>query len=817
MSLLKKFIIVNVFLISGLLVYLSYLSINSEQDSKGSVKNEVLAASTENFGTFTSAPINQYPVISFNDSSSVPFQDRFATIRKYSSPAKFTNHLCNSINESSTAWKNDTLGCTGYVQNPVFVRLKFDNIDRLMLYNYYGLYSIDSSSNVVKWQSAHIDRFQSPTVASACGWTYDPSNIIPVKYGSKFYLYSKFNGVNNSNCLQFYDKYTAKPSLSASTNRLYLGYEVVDSGFLNFAGYTRTTVSPYISLYGGPFGPGPKNATYYSNSPISDIFGCVHYNNYICTKIQGIALQPQVITPPTEIKGSCTRWEYHDEWCQASSRGSKNSDGECVNFGKASCGRCGGAECCYGTQIPTGQLVGVCKSYTPSTFVGGSFKSSVNSPVFSTFQDFNFDPYSKVWSTTSIDVPTDYTLYTEEVTTNNAAHPINFTKDTNSSVFTTDNYMFKVAIISGKINVKRYTLNSNTYNLGGTSYINSYNYSLDIALSTYSKFSLSYVGADVYLMASGSTGFKFYRIANLNTLGQAVTSYDLYDLTSEITTKLPTGSKVLAFGIVDPGTGSKIYIATSNQIFYANILGTGGTVVPDIAYSNFIVNGNIYTKTDLGENFLYTNPSKKLEGNYITRAQTSSTNIKSINSVDFTFNFPSLTQLPQALTGFNVTTTFNTKFNLSVLNSTAVDPNPLASTSYVTFTPSSTNKFEIINLSQGKGIKIDLTNTNLASTTFKFDKYLFVNLDPTNKSRVTFYMDCSLATYSTICSGSQFIMKGGIFGPFSLQGQIPTTMSNTKFINITENPEIMLNLVPELRVKKYQMISKTKVNLKYSQ
>jgi hypothetical protein len=374
--------------------------------------------------------------------------------------------------------------------------------------------------------------------------------------------------------------------------------------------------------------------------------------------------------------------------------------------------------------------------------------------------------------------------------------------------------MFKVSIVSGKLNVIRYTLKSNTYTLGGSSYINSSNYTLDIALTTFSKFSLSYVGDDVYLMASGSTGFKFYRIKNLNTLGQTVTSYDL---TSEITAKLPTGSKVLAFGIVDPGTGSKIYIATSNQIFYANILGTGGTVITDIAYSNFIVNGNVYTKTDLGENFLYTNPSKKLEGNYITRAQTSSTNIKSINSVDFTFNFPSLTELPQALTGFTSTTTFNTKFNLAVTNSTAVDPNPLASTSYVTFTPTSTNKFEIVTLSQGKGIKIDLNNTNLANTNFKFDKYLFINADPTNKSRVNFYMDCTLAAYSTICSGSQFIMKGGVFGPFSLQGTITSTMNNTKFINITENPEIMLNLIPELRIKKYQMISKTKVNLKYSQ
>jgi hypothetical protein len=571
-------------------------------------------------------------------------------------------------------------------------------------------------------------------------------------------------------------------------------------------------------LYGGPFGPGPKNATYYANSPASDIFGCVSFDtNGNCTRVQGIAMQAQVITPPKEIIGACSRWEYHDDWCHAAKIGPIDSDGECGTKVVGSCGsKCGGAACCEITQrkvlLPDGSVsqTGVCKAHEPSTFVGGSFKSSVNSPTFSTFQDFNVNPFSKTWNTASVDVPADYNVYLNEVNSNNAAHPINFTKDLNSTVFTSDEFMFKVAVISGKLNVKRYPLNTTAYKPGSASYIlaSNYNANLNLKSASNTKYSLHYYQDDIYLMAAGSTTYNFWKLKNLNTTGATVTTYDLSD---EIFSKIKSGTPK-AFGIVS----GKIYIIAGNQVFYSTIKGSGGTIVSDLNYGNFEVNGNVYTRTDLTEKFIVTNPSKKLEGNFITEASTVSTNIKSVKEATFSFDYP--TSLPKTLDNFTAYSTSLNKFNLLIGPSTADDPNPLAASSYVSISPTSANKYELVYISQNKGVKIDLNNTNLNNVNFKLDKYIFVNLDKGNNSRINFTIDCTNAAYSVICAaGNKFYMKGALLGQFTITGNILSTMTTSRFINVSENPELILNIAKDLRSKKYPMVSTSKVNLKYSQ
>lgn len=817
MSLLKKFLTINFALVLFLFGYIFYNQNISNLKTEKQLKGDVLAATTDNFDAFALATINQYPVVNYPDGKTVPLQDRFSIIRKYSSPTKFTNHLCNTVNEASAAWKNDTLGCTGYTQkNPLFIKLNFDGSEKLMLYNFYGLYSVDSTTNIVKWQSAHIDRFQNATATYNCGWTFDPLTVIPVKSGNNFYLFSKFNGLNNSNCLQFFDKFTNKPSYSQANGRLYLGYEVAPSGELDLSSYSRTT----NLTIGGPFGPGPKNATFYITTPKADIYGCSSFDSSKrCTGIQGLALHNVSSAPVRIVNTTCKAWGSPVQvWLKCT----YTCDPMSCNWGLVGCKPSSGnypgcpsnknlygdSYICMSRAEPTNEWYTPCNGWNTATVPGsGYFRTAVGIPSFSNFG--NFLANSVVWSTNTPAVPVDYPKYVDEASTNSTSNALNFTKDLNSKVFTTNLYMYKVDILAGKLNIKRYPINTSTYQIGGSSYISASNFNLDLPVGNLAntKFALQYNQNDIYLLATSGTTFKLYRIENLNASSGTVTSYDL---SQEISTKITTGVPT-AMGIVS----SKIYLVVGNQVYFATISGTGGTVVSDANYGNVEVYGNVFTKTDLTDKFLVTNPSKKLEGNYLTKADVASSLIKSSKGVSFGFNYVS--PLPTTLFNFvNYTSSLN-KFNLLVNSAqTANDPNPLASASYLSISPSSSNNFEIITISQGKGIKIDLTNANLANANFKFDKYIFINLDPSNKSRISFYVDCSLATYSTICSGAKFYAKGAFFGQFIVDGQVKSTMTNSRFINITENPDLMLNLIPELRSKKYQLVSKTKVNLKYS-
>ena len=311
-------------------------------------------------------------------------------------------------------------------------------------------------------------------------------------------------------------------------------------------------------------------------------------------------------------------------------------------------------------------------------------------------------------------------------------------------------------------------------------------------------------------MAAGSTTFNFWKLGNLNTTGATVTASDL---STELKSKITIGTPK-AFGIVS----GKVYVITANQVYFATI--GGGTpeidTTDDSNYGNFEVNGNVYTKTDLTEKFIVTNPSKKLEGNFITTAPTSGSNLKSLKNASIKFDYP--TTLPKTLFNFTVYSNSLNKFNLLVGSSTATDPNPLAPTSYISISPTSSNNFEIIYISQNKGVKIDLNNANLNNPNFKLDKYIFVNLDKGNNSRINFTIDCTNAAYSLICTaGNKFYMKGALLGQFTTTGKILSTMTTTRFINVSENPDLLLNIIPELRSKKYPMVTTSKVYLKYSQ
>lgn len=232
--------------------------------------------------------------------------------------------------------------------------------------------------------------------------------------------------------------------------------------------------------------------------------------------------------------------------------------------------------------------------------------------------------------------------------------------------------------------------------------------------------------------------------------------------------------------------------------------------------SNFEINGNLFTKSDIGK-VIRTFPStlQVLQGNYIASSNVTSSTEKTFDgsSLSFTKYLP----LPTSLTGYNLLSgnilesTNLRQFNL------LLDPNPNLSSNvvYSTLKGNSANDYEIIVVSGGKGVKIDLSNANLEDTTNILDKYVLINLDKT-KSRITFFLDCDKAEYSTICTpGTTYYFKGLLVGKFDIDGKLNNGIDTKKFINVAENSDIFMKILQDIREDKKPLINTTKINLKY--
>ena len=233
--------------------------------------------------------------------------------------------------------------------------------------------------------------------------------------------------------------------------------------------------------------------------------------------------------------------------------------------------------------------------------------------------------------------------------------------------------------------------------------------------------------------------------------------------------------------------------------------------------NNFEFNGNVYSNNQLPNNFMFKNNTKKFEGNYITSGSFTS-NLKFLNNAFFGMVRPN--SLTTSLVNFENIVDFSTssvfkKFNLLTVNTGVEESNPINSSSFKTLNPISptTNDLEIIAVSKGAGILIDLTNENIAKS---FDKYIIINMDENRDSRVTFKIDCSDDRYSSICLfDNKFNFKGSLLGPFTLNGNIDSSLTDTKFIRIHENADTLIKLTSYLKSKKYQMVTSSLVNLKY--
>jgi hypothetical protein len=312
-------------------------------------------------------------------------------------------------------------------------------------------------------------------------------------------------------------------------------------------------------------------------------------------------------------------------------------------------------------------------------------------------------------------------------------------------------------------------------------------------------------------MAAGSNTPDFFRIRGFNSEG-TFTTVDLY---TEIIRKLPlaTSGALKSFGIVSNSGTSKIFIVTDFQAFWSTIVSTVTVSVIDSSYKNFEFNGNVFSKDNLSAGFLFTAPASKYVGSYVT-SETFSSNLKFLNNANTSFGYnDSLNNSLVNFSSFNGTN-FQ-RFNFLYENVGYPEGVPLSDSQYLTLSPPSpanSNNFEIINISKGKGVKIDLTNTNL---TKNFNKFVLVNSDKGNKSRIHFYFDCLNASYSLICSGVKFNFKGALLGQFYISGRTNSIIAERRVIRIHENADILVNLVDALKSKKYQTVTSTILNLKY--
>jgi hypothetical protein len=357
----------------------------------------------------------------------------------------------------------------------------------------------------------------------------------------------------------------------------------------------------------------------------------------------------------------------------------------------------------------------------------------------------------------------------------------------------------------------RYSINENDYLPGSSSYIiPSSVYTKVVGSSNFSNYTLGYYDNDIYLMSSSTNNFDFFKIKDLNrntTTGHTVT---LLNTETRSKVKPWDNGNPRSFGIV----GNKIYIVTNKSVLVSRI---GFVEEPpvystDLGYKNSQFNGNVFSKESLSDGFMFNPSSAKYRGSYVTSGSFTSS-LKFKNRTNVSFNYPDT--LYTNLIGFtNFNGTNFRKYNFLYENVSTNDRTPLASSQYTTLNPNSPteNKFEIINISKGKGLKIDLTNQNLAKS---FNKYILINSDSGNSSRINFYLDCRSADYSLICSGTKFNFKGAVLGQFYISGSANTLISDKRFIRIHENADLLINLTIDLKNRKYQSVSSTLIHLKY--
>lgn len=237
--------------------------------------------------------------------------------------------------------------------------------------------------------------------------------------------------------------------------------------------------------------------------------------------------------------------------------------------------------------------------------------------------------------------------------------------------------------------------------------------------------------------------------------------------------------------------------------------------------SKEIWNGNLYIKNATGVSMLQKPANAKFfEGILYSNEANNNSWSRYVKETKF---FPSYFKENQvSLQGFFASSSLNLGVNGSEFYLLRDPSSPVEGTgtafpagNYVTLSDpnSSTKDFHIIAVSKGRGISFNLTNSFLVNQ--KIDNFAFVNMSGNQPERIRFFADCSNANYSYIC-GNQFkyIFRAPIYGSYIVDFRNAPSNSGSNLV-ITENPDLLMQLIPVIRSKKMNLVTTTFININY--
>ncbi len=317
-----------------------------------------------------------------------------------------------------------------------------------------------------------------------------------------------------------------------------------------------------------------------------------------------------------------------------------------------------------------------------------------------------------------------------------------------------------------------------------------------------------------------------YKICFTNT---ADTKVSRIGFTNSTTTSTSSISNNYFTGTINNGCLDLFY--KSNVVNSYNLVPqsldiylTSGNVQPPTSYLNFRVNGNTMIKRSSDVKFYTTSDvDKRYEGVYVSGSAQGGKNFRLSNTLmgPSYFNIPYFDKLTKA---FNFSYTENlvdyalpetqvtsllltdTKPSGSVNNFNKIDA---FNSVPVSATPT------IIYVAKNKQLYFDLTDLNIYNN---LENVYFVSTDKSNiKERIVFHVDCSdLENYSLICGNrAVYHLKGGIYGDFKLIGNLSTQNEDRSFINISQNPDVLIYLQQDLRSYKMFNVTRSKTIFKY--
>ena len=240
---------------------------------------------------------------------------------------------------------------------------------------------------------------------------------------------------------------------------------------------------------------------------------------------------------------------------------------------------------------------------------------------------------------------------------------------------------------------------------------------------------------------------------------------------------------------------------------------------------NFRVNGNVMVKNSLNLQY-YSNTNAKYKGVIVSNNASGTKNFNGSANFSTYFKIPYFSDLKS---GINLS--FTPDLTLFSVPDSGLDNYILLSnlsqnisSSYKTIdviaTLAAPQAPTIIYVARDKQMLFDLKDTNLQVLTSSGIKGYFVSIDSiTPENRIVFKVNCSdLNNYREICINKASVnIKGGFYGNIktNLANNAEIESTRRSYINIIQDPEILLDLQIKLRSNKIFNVTRSKTVFRY--